>query len=229
MLRCGFYEMDITPFIGSHIPGNFEKRKMTGILDIPHAKAIVVEKDGEKVAIVCSDILYIYGESYKKILDRVCEYTDLKRENIMVAATHSHSGGSTDYDLFNEDSKLYVEMAWRKAADAIILANQRLQEATAGFGSVEMEDSNFVRDFYMKDGSLVTQPKYNDPVDRPESEPDRLEAEKLDFHYRVYDGYKRICENDPDRVKRIDASMSVDEIKDRIYAYLEELCEKKSI
>lgn len=62
-----------------------------------------------------------------------------------------------------------------------------------------------------------------------ESEPDRLEAEKLDFHYRVYDGYKRICENDPDRVKRIDASMSVDEIKDRIYAYLEELCEKKSI
>ncbi len=58
-------------------------------------------------------------------------------------------------------------------------------------------------------------------------EPDRLELEAMDFHYRVYEGYKKICENDAGRVRRIDASLPVDEIRDIIYSYLEELCESK--
>lgn len=175
MLRCGFYEMDITPFVGCRIPGSFEKRTVEDVTDAPYAKAAVIDNGQEKVAIVCSDILYIYGESYKKILDRICALTDLKRENIMVTATHNHSGGPTDYDLHTDEDKLYVEMAWRKAADAVILANQRLQEATVGFGGAELEGCSFVRDFYMKDGSLCTQPPYRSPdIDRPESEPDPL-------------------------------------------------------
>jgi len=175
MLRCGFYEMDITPFVGCRIPGSFQKRTVEDVTDVPYAKAVVIDNGIEKVAIVCSDILYIYGESYKKILDRICSNTDLKRENIMVTATHNHTGGPTDYDLHTDEDKLYVEMAWRKAADAVILANQRLQEATAGFGGTEMEGCNFVRDFYMKDGSLCTQPPYRSPdIDRPESDPDPL-------------------------------------------------------
>jgi hypothetical protein len=138
MLRCGFYEMDITPFVGCRIPGSFEKRTVEDVTDAPYAKAVVIDNGLEKVAIVCSDILYIYGESYKKILDRICAHTDLKRENIMVTATHNHSGGPTDYDLHTDEDKLYVEMAWRKAADAVILANQRLYEACVGFGGVEV-------------------------------------------------------------------------------------------
>ena len=51
---------------------------------------------------------------------------------------------------------------------------------------------------------------------------DRLELEQMDFHYRVYDGYKRLAEDDPGRVKRIDASDTVDNIKDDIYAHLGE-------
>lgn len=58
---------------------------------------------------------------------------------------------------------------------------------------------------------------------------DRLELEQMDFHYRVYDGYKRIAEGDPGRVKRIDASDTVDNIKDDIYARLEELCRARGI
>ena len=58
---------------------------------------------------------------------------------------------------------------------------------------------------------------------------DRLELEQMDFHYRVYDGYKRLAEDDPGRVKRIDASDTVDSIKDAIYAHLEELCRARGI
>ena len=59
---------------------------------------------------------------------------------------------------------------------------------------------------------------------REDSELDRLEREKMDFHYRVYDGYSRLCEEDSERVKRIDATGTIEEIKDEIFGYLDELC-----
>lgn len=52
---------------------------------------------------------------------------------------------------------------------------------------------------------------------------DRLEQQKLDFHYRVYEGYKAICEKYPERVVRIDATRTIDEIKEYIYSKLEDL------
>lgn len=58
---------------------------------------------------------------------------------------------------------------------------------------------------------------------------DRLEMEKLDFHYRVYDGYKEMADNNPDRIKRIDASKSVDEISEDIGRYLSKLCNERGI
>ena len=58
---------------------------------------------------------------------------------------------------------------------------------------------------------------------------DRLESEELDFHYSVYGGYKALAEICPERIKRIDASKSVDEISEDIKAYLIELCEKRGL
>ena len=58
---------------------------------------------------------------------------------------------------------------------------------------------------------------------------DRLELEKLDFHYRVYEGYRKIAEKEPERVKRIDASDTVDNIRDSIYDHLDTLCRYRGI
>ncbi len=58
-------------------------------------------------------------------------------------------------------------------------------------------------------------------------EPDRLEMEKMDFHYRLYEGYKALASRHPERVKRIDASRTPDEMKDSIFAHLEKLCAKE--
>lgn len=58
---------------------------------------------------------------------------------------------------------------------------------------------------------------------------DRLEMEARDFHYRVYEGYRAIAQSEPDRIKRIDASRSVEEISAEIIKYLEEICEKRGL
>ena len=58
---------------------------------------------------------------------------------------------------------------------------------------------------------------------------DRLEQEQMDFHYRVHEGYRQIAEKEPQRVRRIDASDTVDNICDVIYSHLEELCRARGL
>ncbi|MBP3895563.1 MAG: dTMP kinase [Mogibacterium sp.] len=58
---------------------------------------------------------------------------------------------------------------------------------------------------------------------------DRLEMEQMDFHYKVYGGYKALSEKYPGRIKRIDASKSVEEISEDIETHLIELCSRKGL
>jgi len=52
---------------------------------------------------------------------------------------------------------------------------------------------------------------------------DRIEQEKIDFHRRVYDGYKKMALLYPERIRTIDANKSIKEISSQINEYLEEL------
>lgn len=45
---------------------------------------------------------------------------------------------------------------------------------------------------------------------------DRLEQEKREFFYKVYEGYGDLCRKYPERLVRIDASRSIDEIQKAI-------------
>ncbi|WMI81459.1 dTMP kinase [Anaerotignum sp. MB30-C6] len=52
---------------------------------------------------------------------------------------------------------------------------------------------------------------------------DRLELEKQEFHQRVYDGYKALCNLHEQRICRIDASQSVDAVFAEIKESLDRL------
>ena len=47
---------------------------------------------------------------------------------------------------------------------------------------------------------------------------DRMECEKLDFHERVFDGYNKMAEAEPDRFVKVDAVGDPDDISKRIIA-----------
>ena len=59
--------------------------------------------------------------------------------------------------------------------------------------------------------------------------PDRLESESTAFHARVREGYASIAEAEPERFKRVDAAGTVEEIKEEIYRFLEELCKERGL
>ena len=49
-----------------------------------------------------------------------------------------------------------------------------------------------------------------------EREVNRLDLEKLDFHKKVYEGYKILVDRYPERIKSIDASKSVEEVSNSV-------------
>lgn len=52
---------------------------------------------------------------------------------------------------------------------------------------------------------------------------DRLESEKQDFYKKVYEGYKLLIEQEKDRIKCIDATLSIDNIHKEIVFEIEKL------
>lgn len=52
---------------------------------------------------------------------------------------------------------------------------------------------------------------------------DRIENEKIDFHYKVYNGYKELLKKYPERIKRIDAEKSIDEIHKDVIKIIKEI------
>lgn len=52
---------------------------------------------------------------------------------------------------------------------------------------------------------------------------DRLEREKLEFHNRVYEGYKEIAKYYPERFVEIDASRDMQAIRDEIFGHLDRI------
>lgn len=56
---------------------------------------------------------------------------------------------------------------------------------------------------------------------------DRLEAEKLDFHKRVYEGYRMLCKMYPDRIVPIDADRSVETVHKDVVEAIDRLLKEK--
>lgn len=62
-----------------------------------------------------------------------------------------------------------------------------------------------------------------------QTELDRMEAESFNFHQRVYDGYVYLSRRRKDRIKTIDATMSVEDIHNSIVGGIEKLLDSRSI
>lgn len=58
-------------------------------------------------------------------------------------------------------------------------------------------------------------------MQRVGKEKDRLESEGKEFHNRVRNGYLEIAKQEPERIKVIDASMSIEEIHEEVVNILE--------
>lgn len=94
-LWVGASSASINPDIGMFIAGDKPNRRFTGIHDSLYAKAVVVRKDQEILALVTLDCIGLLYPDVQKIRKRTCEMindTLIRPERIIVTSNHVHSG-----------------------------------------------------------------------------------------------------------------------------------------
>lgn len=167
MFEFGFYEKEITPPLGCNLPGYGNLRPGLDVKDRLYARAAVVREGSETVAFISVDACTVENEIVSLITDRIEEFTGIKRSNVLLAYTHTHTG--TPRIGFNDDEKIaknqeeYHTVMSKLVADCAILAYKRLKKCTIHFGKGEVEGISFCRNYFMTNSTPRTNPSRTSP------------------------------------------------------------------
>lgn len=137
MLKIGMAQKDITPPLGSPIAGNFrEDYGCRGVYHRLYARAMVFDNGRQRIGIAVADLAGVSAEMVRVCRQKIKETCSMEPSNIMIAATHTHSG--PDVMGLIPDQRVdvqTVEMVQSGIAEAVIEADRNKVLARVGFGS----------------------------------------------------------------------------------------------
>jgi hypothetical protein len=164
--------MDITPPVGYRMAGYFVERLSTGIHDPLHAKAIVIQQGPRQVALVACDLIGFSLNVTTNARARASKLTGIPVSNIVICATHSHTGPLFDGPLreyFHETARQrhgddpqekvdYPAFLVERLAGVIVEAQGNLRPARLQAGVAKQEGLSFNRRYWMKNGQVQFNP-----------------------------------------------------------------------
>lgn len=172
-LRVGSFETDITPRLGTDLIGGFAPRPCVDIKDRLHAKAIAIDNGDSQIALVTVDLCVAVREQLDEAKARIQERTGIGPENVLISATHTHTGPAAVSILGVDIDPEYADSLPWKIADAVECALQRLEPCVFVHGQGEV-DQVFNRRWWMKDGTVRMNPGCQNPeLVRPAGPVDR--------------------------------------------------------
>ena len=175
--KAGFARVDITPPLGSFMPGYYQIRQATSVLD-PLQINMMAFSDGKTTALVAQfDTEALSDSVSNKMRDAIVKATGVNRDAILLHASHTHDGAylalKADHGSSASDDGvpsnatavdyIYVDMCVTRAADAAVQAIADLKPATLGIGRSRAERISFGRRYLMKSGKVLTNPGTNNP------------------------------------------------------------------
>jgi len=174
MLKCGLYEMDITPALGMEMPGHFMVRPAKSIWEKLYCHASYFDNGEERAVIISSDSITIPDCIVDVTRNTIAEKLDMKAECVLLCATHTHYGGPVEtWGEFVHLNKEYVEFLSKRYIDCVVMAALEAREVVIGYSKGYEDKIAYYRDFVMSDGSFRTNPGMGDPGKRPFGEIDK--------------------------------------------------------
>ncbi len=149
-LKIGIAEVNYTPEVGLDLVGNYRGNDAAsrGIHDSLYAKALVAsDAKGQKVAILSIDICLLPKESVEFMRNYIASETDIRPENVMIMATHTHSGPPSDLTAPKANEYL------TRAAVAVLQANANLMPTMISVGRSSESRISHNRRLKCKDGT----------------------------------------------------------------------------
>tara|TARA_Y100001934_G_scaffold283338_1_gene402298 strand:- start:5816 stop:7162 length:1347 start_codon:yes stop_codon:yes gene_type:complete len=131
-LRAGVAKVDITPRKVAGIETIGHRRVVDGLRDPLRAGVLLLDDGENKAAIVTIDLVNAYDLIVKLIREKVASATGVAGPNIMVTASHNHSGPPC-----KEDSP-YVREVAEKIGKAAGRALSKMRKVNVGYGEDEI-------------------------------------------------------------------------------------------
>ena len=161
VFRAGAATSNVTPFLGVGIVGNFDVPVASHIHDELHARCLVLDDGTTKLAFVVVDNLSVSREVFDEAKKLAQASTGIPAENMMMSATHTHSGPSargTNAFMMGRPFDSYQTFLSLRIADGVKRAVNNLQPAKIGYGSGSLPQHVFNRRWKMKPGTKLINP-----------------------------------------------------------------------
>ncbi len=178
MVNIGFGSSLVSPPVGSGLVGYFEKRVSKGIRDDLYARCICFDDGQGTFFAVSADFCWVEPEIREKLKRMIAEKLGIKRFDIVVHGTHTHTGPLTGYNktlIYTEELPInpgYIEKLPLLFFDAVEQSYKSRQNAYLGFGSVNVSGISFIRRYKMKNGMVITNPVDRSQIVEPSGELD---------------------------------------------------------
>jgi hypothetical protein len=158
-LKAGAAKADVTP-VQWPVPlvGQFNQRLADKAWDPLHARALVLDDGKTQLAIVVVDSCYIPRNVLDDAKRRAAQATGIPAENMLMSATHTHSGPPSRDRREDKADPEYVEHLTKGIAKAVEQAHAQREPAEIAWGVTQVPEEVFNRRWHMKRGGIVANP-----------------------------------------------------------------------
>jgi len=176
-IRAGVAVTDVTPPVGYRMSGYFHERPATGTHDPLLAKAIVFGNGDDRAAMVFCDLIGLPRDLSERIRTAAEKKTGIPVANVLLAATHTHTGplyfGALRQQFHDaavadgsDDPREKVDfpaMLTEKLVQVIADAQAASVPVTLHAGIARQQGLSFNRRFHLKDGTVRFNPGVLNP------------------------------------------------------------------
>jgi len=148
---AGAAQVDITPLeLPVIVSGSFLERTADTVRDRLYARALVFDDGTSRAAICIVDSLFMPSDLLGEAKRRVAKQTDIRVEDILVSATHTHTAPSVAGALGTGVDESYREFLPGKIAEAIMRANDKLEPAKIGWTAIDAPNHTHCRRWILR-------------------------------------------------------------------------------
>ncbi len=164
--RVGVAAVDITPPLGVPLAGYYHARGADGVLDPLLSKALVMESEGTRAALVALDLIEVTRAVTDGARAAIERATGIPGTRVLISATHAHTGPQLaergqHRTVAGEPSALavtYTEVLAERIAESVRLANERLRPARLSCARGQCAGLTFNRRYFLRDGTVGWNP-----------------------------------------------------------------------
>jgi hypothetical protein len=179
-MKIGFSKIEITPPLGLPLCGQLSPIDTVGVESPLFATAMCLDDGLTKVLLCSCDILAVSNRLAEAIRRDVARETGVPCGNVIVCATHTHSGPNT-IDIFGKCSHgEYIQELEQKIIRVMVEAHQSRREGYLKVLHTHVPGLAFNRRFLMSDGRIQTHPLKGNPH---LVEPEGPDSTQLDIVY----------------------------------------------